>query len=107
MNPVDTEHIRCHLKAAYNLETEQIELMVASIRQSLNLEFEKIDEALTQNDVTILWKAAHSIKGALLNAGFNDWGGFARKIEVSAKNEEDADYEGLFKELKNGLSGIL
>ena len=107
MTTILTTQVRTYLQTTYGFQTEQIDLMVTSIKDSLNLEFKNAEEALATLETEILWKAAHSIKGALLNAGLEDWGEFARNIEFSAKEGKDADYKTLFRELKSGVSALL
>jgi len=107
MQPVESGQIRLFLKENFHLPEEHIETMLASIRDSLNLEFANAGRGLVANDKEILWKAAHSIKGALLNAGAGDWAKLAKEIELSARAAEDLDYETLFAELKSGMTGIL
>ncbi len=107
MNLVEVEQIKGFLKKTYDFSSENIELMLASIKESLTLEFANVERGLVEDDNTLLWRAAHSIKGALLNAGVENWAEVARKIELSAKNKEEVDYEGLFKELKMGINNIL
>jgi len=107
MSPVTVEYIRNYLQATYNFGAEQVEAMISILTQSLNLEFINADNALAQNDITALIKASHSIKGALSNAGITEWSELARKIELSAKDGENRNYEGLIQELKNGVNAIL
>ena len=102
-----TTQVRNYLHTTYGFKPEQIDSMVTSIKYSLDQEFKNAEEALAKQDTEVLWKAAHSIKGALLNAGLNDWGELARNIESSAKEGKDTAYETLFRELKGGVSAIL
>lgn len=107
MGPIDTEKIRFFLKDTYKLGPEHIKIMLSSIKESLTLEFDKAAEAIAQQDMTSLWKAAHSIKGALMNAGAEDWAECARKIEMAARDGGDDDYSVLLKELQDSLRAIL
>jgi len=107
MISVTIEEIRSHLRDTYNFGPEQLETMLASLTNSLKHEFVNVESALAQHDLIALAKASHSIKGALLNAGINDWSELARKIELSAKNADSLDYKGLVDELKNGVNAVL
>jgi len=104
---IDAEQVKSYLNKTYGLGPEQVETMLISLKDSLNLEFNNAEDGLAAEDATVIWKAAHAMKGALLMTGANEWGECARKIELSAKAGEEADYEGLFNELKSGVSAIL
>jgi len=107
MIPATIQDVSCFIKETYQFGPEQIETMLKSFRESLKQEFINAETGLAQNNSTVVWRAAHTIKGALLNGGVTEWAEFARKIELSAKNGEEKDYKQLFNELKNGVSGIL
>ncbi|MCB2181035.1 MAG: Hpt domain-containing protein [Desulfobulbaceae bacterium] len=106
MIPVSLQELKDHLHKTYQLSPEQIDRMVASIQRALTLEFDKAFNAINQQDMTSLWKASHSIKGALMNAGAAGWAEFAQKIEKDAKAGVDADYAALLNELQNGIRDI-
>lgn len=107
MTPIDLQEIKSFLKDTYKLGPEHIEVMLRSIKGSLVVEFDAAVKAVAQQDMTSLWKASHSIKGALLNAGAKDWAAYAQKIEMAAKEGEDVDYSVFLSELQDGLHALL
>jgi HPt (histidine-containing phosphotransfer) domain-containing protein len=96
-----------HLANTYKLTPDKIDHMLNGLKGPLIQEFTNADEALEQNNLADLSRAAHTIKGCLLNLGVADWAELAREIELSAKKEEQEDYAAMFKELRTGLGPLL
>jgi len=108
--PLTLELVKRHLEEKYQLSPEVVENMLQSLKNSLTVEFAKATTALEKEDFSILAKAAHSIKGALKNAGADSWAEIAYQIEKQHVEEGEnlnAGLKSLLKNLAIGISQLL
>ena len=91
--------LRCrmkeHLRSEYNLTEKQVEAMVeigcSDIKKNLKKITACFEGNITVLDYEVLRKAAHSLKGVLLNLGLKEEADAAQKIEDAAQNGENVD----------------
>jgi HPt (histidine-containing phosphotransfer) domain-containing protein len=67
----------------------------------------KAREALAQEDLTEVSRAAHTLKGMLKNLSMNAAAEIAAGLETAARNGARAEAEALFERLDRSLSGIM
>jgi len=95
------------LREKYHFDDDSIELMVASLRDSLKSGFDEAEQALAENDLDRLGSVAHSIKGSLANVGFFELADLAHEIEDSVSADPDLPYSEMIARLKGSLAEIL
>jgi histidine phosphotransfer protein HptB len=101
------EHIRSYLCAQFNLPTEQVEAMLPGFMATLAAHMTSIEKALREDELVALGRAAHTLKGALLNLGVIDGAEIAQQIEANGKaGDRSTDYATLVAELRESLAGI-
>lgn len=105
--PIDKEAIREHLHEKYQLAPDKIELILTMLKSTLEIQFSACEQSLANSDMAALGLAAHTIKGALLNAGLHDWAELARCIEFKTKKGEKIDFEAGLGELRKGLAPLI
>jgi histidine phosphotransfer protein HptB len=100
-------YIRNYLCTQFNLPVEQVETMLPGFMTTLAAHMANIDKALAKNDLTALGRAAHTMKGALLNLGMSAGAEIAQQIEVKGKaGDSGTDYVLLVAGLRESLAGI-
>lgn len=93
--PVTIPVLREHFRTTYTLDEAQVELMIQSSQLSLEVTLSAAREALLKDETCqSLARAAHNLKGLLLNMGEESWAQVARQIEQAAISNEEFDYAG-------------
>ncbi len=105
MQPTVAE-IRVHLQQSTNLNPDQIEKILAAVRQSMTAQLAAAEEAQKLGDTTNLAKAAHTLKGTLLQCGLQVWAERAQQFYTALQHHETADSEFL-TQLREDLHHIL
>lgn len=106
MNNIQT--IKDHLEIKFKLPKEQIEQMMPSFIDTLQSHMVNLQDALCQNDLRLLGRAGHTIKGAFLNLGLEECAFLAQQIEKAGKSGDlTVDYAGLIGQLELELEPIL
>ncbi len=77
-----------YLKSANMLDEEQIEEIMAKAAKSLKENFSWLAEAVESENHDEIHKAAHKLKGSLLNLGLNGPAAMAAEIEKAGRNKE-------------------
>ena len=102
------ENIRKYLSAQFNLSTEQIDTMLPAFMTTLHSHLQTLEKSIEAQNLEQIGKAAHTIKGALLNLGLENSAEIAYRIEKSAKAfDESKDYPRMFNILREQLSSLL
>jgi HPt (histidine-containing phosphotransfer) domain-containing protein len=95
------EEIKEYLSQQFNLPRDQIELMLPDFVAALRLHMENLETALAANDLVLLAKAGHTIKGAFLNLGMEECAAIALQIEVDGKRGgHSTNFRKLIEELQ-------
>nr|WP_321466696.1 ATP-binding protein [uncultured Desulfobulbus sp.] len=98
--------MRAHLQRSTNLTPDQIEKILAAARQSLTAQLAAAERAQAQGNTTDLAKAAHTLKGTLLQCGLQVWAERAQQLHTALQHHQTADPEFL-TQLREGLLHIL
>ena len=101
-------NIRIHLAEQFNLTDEQIESMLPGFVETLAGHMQNLEEALFENDPQATGRAAHTLKGALLNLGMEECAKIALLIEEKGKGDgELTDCKKLVEDLRLGLAPVI
>ncbi len=101
------ERIKVHLRSAFNLPDDKVATMLPTFLVTLQGHMGKIEELFATADLVELGKAAHTMKGALLNLGLQDMAAIAHTIELRGKAQDSgADFAALVRELRLGIDTI-
>ncbi|MGE4559025.1 MAG: ATP-binding protein [Desulfobulbus sp.] len=100
------EGIRTHLQTSTMLKDEQIEKILATARQGMAEQLSAAEKAEAEGDETELAKAAHTLKGTLLQCGLNPWAEVAQQIYTGIQRHETPT-PGLLRQLKEALQDVL
>ena len=105
---ISTENIKKHLANQFHLPDEQIESMMPSFLSTLGEHMQTLENAHGANDLVLLGKAGHTIKGAFLNLGLDDCAQIALDIERSGKaGDSNVDYRQKIDTLYQLLQPVL
>ena len=100
--------IKIHLAEQFNLTDEQIESMLPGFVVTLITHMQNLEDALFVNNPETIGRAAHTLKGALLNLGMEECAKIALLIEEKGKGEgESTDCKKLVDDLRLGLAPII
>jgi len=101
------EQVRTYLQAATLLKPEQIEKILDAARLSIANNLALAAEALEQKDFQALGRAAHTLKGTLLQCGLAEWAEKAQEVHSGVKDHRDLPYFEMMETLKRGLVDLL
>ena len=75
-----------YIQAATNFNSAQVERVLIAVRQSIDANLEKAEQALVDGDQQSLGQSAHALKGTLLQCGLNDLAALAEEIHSDTRN---------------------
>jgi len=101
------EQVRTYLQTATLLKPEQIERILAAARQSITNNLALAAEALEQQDYQGLGRAAHTLKGTLLQCGLAEWAEKAQEVHSGVKDNRDLPFFEMVETLKRGMGDLL
>jgi len=101
------EGIRTYLRTVTQLKPEQIEIILASATRSLANNLAQAGEALERQDWQALGRAAHTLKGTLLQCGLTGWAEKAQEIHTGATDNRDLPYADMVATLQRGMGPLL
>jgi HPt (histidine-containing phosphotransfer) domain-containing protein len=102
------ERIKDYLMLQFKLSGDQVDTMIPDFIDSLTDHLAHLESVLAHGDLSQLGKAAHTIKGALLNLGLHECAEIAYSIEQGAKDGDlRADYTDLVRVLHEKLANYL
>ncbi|MDD2463021.1 MAG: ATP-binding protein [Desulfobulbus sp.] len=102
-----TADIRAHLEATTMLKPEQIEKLLTAARQSMSAQLLAAEQAQREGDETGLAKAAHTLKGTLLQCGLEPWAERAQHLYNVVHRKKESPDPVLLQQLREGLDNIL
>ncbi len=105
--PATLPDVAAHLKNTSNLTPEQIERVLAAARRSIADILDKAAIALREEDYPAMGRAAHTLKGTLLQCGLFDLANKAEEIHHGARNNRDLPYSALLNVLSKDLVGMV
>jgi|GEM_PF-1891687 len=100
------EQIADYLQASTGMTVAQVERLLLAARRSIRDNLAKAKEALEAEDYQTLGRAAHTLKGTLLQCGQNDLAGKAEKLESIARTSSFLSCEDLSNHLHSCLAGL-
>ncbi len=99
--------VRATLLAAGDFTAPQVERLLAASRRSVTTLVATCDQGLANEDWPAVRRAAHTLKGTLLQCGLNFWAAQAQVIDDLAGRGGAADLGGRLAELRAGLAGLI
>ncbi len=96
-----------HLQATSRLTAEQSDRVLVAILTSISDNLALATDALSREDFPTLGRAAHTLKGTLLQCGLKYLAGIAEEIHHGCKKDSTLPYTDLLETLKSGLAGVI
>jgi len=106
VNPTSGE-VAAYLQKTTGLDHEQIAKLLAGVQRALADSLEQALLALAHNDQPALIRAAHTLKGTLLQCGLFSWAEQAEALYNSAKDYQEIPYDHALQTLAQGLVELL
>jgi len=100
------EQVRVYLQSATLLRPEQIDKILAAAVVSITNNLAAAADALERQDYQELGRAAHTLKGTLLQCGLTDWAGKAQEIHSGVKDNRDLPYAEMVATLQRGMAAL-
>lgn len=101
-NKIDLQSMADELE----FELEDMVMLIDVFLESSKMELEKLNAALEKNDLDLIYRSAHAIKGSAANLLLKDIAKQAKEIELKAGGKEDYDYKGNVKQLEHMINNI-
>ena len=92
----------------YKLPAEKVVDMLPTFFEVLQNHMINLEKTVEEGDAQIIGRAGHTLKGALMNLGLDDFAEIAQAIERDGKAGRcRVDYSDLVERLKENLAEIL
>jgi signal transduction histidine kinase/CheY-like chemotaxis protein/HPt (histidine-containing phosphotransfer) domain-containing protein len=101
------DQVRNYLRTTTPLTPEQIEKILPAAIQSMADNLAQAERALQDNDLATLGRAAHTLKGTLLQCGLSAWAEKAQEIHTAIREQRTLPFAERLGELRTGLSPFL
>jgi len=95
-----------YLGESARFSPEQIDQVMAAVRRSLAASFGEAETALASDNLEALGRAAHTIKGTLLQCGLFEEAGRAEEIHRGARRDESLPFARMLAELKEKTGNL-
>ena len=105
--PVSLARVMNHLQSTTRFTAEQSDRMLVAVRKSISDNLVKATEALGRQDYAALGRAAHTLKGTLLQCGLDELAAKADEMHQGDKNNGTPPYAVLLEQLKGRLAGFI
>lgn len=99
--------VRQNIKTSSNFTAKQIDRVVMAAHMSIVENLAKAEHALQQDDKPLLGRAAHTLKGTLVQCGLADPASIAEKIDEGIRSGSDLPYNNLLENLRDNLLDLL
>jgi len=96
-----------HLQKTTLLTAPQVERILAAVQTSLAENLAMATAAIEASDFESLARAAHTLKGSLLQCGLDDWAHMAQEIYNGARNDRQLPFVELLGTLRQGLRALI
>ncbi len=98
---VYVDRIKVYLKRQFSLSEEQVTGMIPDFIATLSKHMDNLERDLHKGDLVALGKSGHTMKGALVNLGLDDYAKRASQIEMGGKEGGgEVDYVSNSKQLR-------
>ncbi len=101
------KEVRRFLLDKVRLEKSKITPLLDLFCQNHKITLADLKKSQKNNDLKLLCRTAHTIKGAILNLGMEDMAEIALEIERESKKGSQIDYAVLIQKLEDGLGFLL
>ncbi len=99
--------IRDHLSRAYMLSDEKIDLFLPRFLATLQSHLDNLQRPVATKSLEELSKAAHTLKGALLNLGLRELADIAYQMELHSRaGDRGSDYQTWAEQLAREINII-
>jgi two-component system, sensor histidine kinase len=98
--------LSAYLQATTNLSPEQSERVLAAVRTSIADNLSLAAKGLDTGDLTTLGRAAHTLKGTLLQCGLEELAAKAEEIHYGTRKGSKLDYPALFDQLTEEIATL-
>ena len=98
--------IRTHLATTTMLKPDQIDRILQAALRSIDEGLAKVARAQHDNDLAELGRAAHTLKGTLLQCGLDTWAEKAQAIHTGVRNNQSLFYADMVVDLQQGLAPL-
>ena len=108
MTTVEYKHqIRDHLARAYMLSDDKIDIFLPNFLTTLQTHLDNLQRPVEAENLEELSRAAHTLKGALLNLGLKELADVAYQMELQSKaGDRSSDYQSWARQLAREISII-
>jgi len=89
-----------------DFDLEDVEMLLEVFLESAQESISSLEEAIKENNLEQIFKAAHAIKGSAANLTLSEISDLAKDMEHSAREEESAQYSSMFENLKKLIDNI-
>jgi two-component system, sensor histidine kinase len=104
--PITLAKICSYLQSTTRLTPEQTQRVVVAVQKSITDNLAKATDGLDRKDYEQLGRAAHTLKGTLLQCGLNDLAAKAEEIHHGVHNNDKLPYGGLLAALQESLADL-
>lgn len=104
---ISVERVAVYLQTATQLRPEQIEKLVKAVIRSITTQLQQADDALVAGDTETLGRAAHTLKGTLLQCGLTGWAEKAQEICNGVQDNLNLPYAELLLALRQALAILI
>ncbi len=101
------EEVRVYLEATTLLTPAMVDKILQTAKVSIITQLDSMVEARSNKDYPMLTRAAHTLKGTLLQCGLADWAAKAQQIYDGIKNQRELPLVEKLEELRQGMSKLL
>jgi len=105
--PPTAQQVVAHLQQTTLLTASQVERILAAVQTSIAENLAKATAAIDRDDPEALARAAHTLKGSLLQCGLDHWAAMAQEIYDGAKGNQDLPFAERLDTLRQGLHRLL
>ncbi|HID69760.1 MAG TPA: Hpt domain-containing protein [Desulfobacterales bacterium] len=103
-----TDRVTAFLCEYYKLPAEKVADMLPTFLNVLQNHMIKMEKTVAEGDIQSIGNVGHTLKGALMNLGLDDFAEIAQTIEREGKaGRSEVDYSGLVDQLKENMAEIL
>jgi CheY-like chemotaxis protein len=105
--PATLAQVTHHLRMTTPLSTEQCERVLAVAQKNIADNLAKATAAFDREDYPELSRAAHTLKGTLLQCGLRELAAKAEELHNSQRNNRTVPYAEILKQLHIGVTDLL
>jgi len=107
-HPSLTDRLTTFLCDYYKLPAEKVADMLPTFLNVLQNHMINMEKSVEEGNIQTIGSAGHTLKGALMNLGLDDFAEIAQIIEREGKaGRSETDYSGLVEQLKKKMAEIL